>query len=64
MAKRVWTTDRSSAKSRTTRSSAAARTGVSGSAVTATVREVPRRRSSSSRTSVVVPERVSATTRS
>ncbi|CAM5647433.1 hypothetical protein SALBM311S_07572 [Streptomyces alboniger] len=38
---RVWTTERSSAKSRTTRSSAAVMTGVCGSAVIAVVRGAP-----------------------
>ncbi len=45
-------------------SSAASITGVCGSAVTAVVRVCPRRRPRSSSTSVVVPERVRATTRS
>ena len=59
----VWTTDFSSANSSATRWRAAAPTGVRGSAVTATVSVVPTRARASS-TSVVVPERVRATTRS
>ncbi len=64
VANRVWTTERSSAKSRTTRSSAAVATGVAGSAVRAVVGVPPLNFPSRSSTSVVVPERVRATTRS
>lgn len=64
VAKRVWTTEVSSAKSSTTAASASSMTGVAGSAVTATVGVVPRSRVSTSSTSVVVPDRVRATTRS
>ncbi|CAM5303572.1 hypothetical protein SVIOM74S_00829 [Streptomyces violarus] len=64
VANRVWTTERSSAKSRTARSSAAVITGVSGAAVIAVMGVLPFSLPSRSRTSVVVPERVRATTRS
>ena len=63
VAKRVCTTERSSAKSSTTTSSAAAAIGESGTAVMATVREREERISAWA-TSVVVPERESATTTS
>jgi hypothetical protein len=62
VAKRVWTTDLSSANSRGMTVSAIRTIGVAGSPMTATV-GIPVRRSSSS-TSVVVPERQIATTRS
>jgi len=63
VAKRVWTTDCSFAKSSAIVSSAAAATGESGTAVTATVATLPLSPSSVRRTSVVVPEREMATTR-
>ena len=63
VAKRVCTTDVSSAKSSETTSSAACATGESGTAVTATVRERDERISARA-TSVVVPERDSASTTS
>src|SRR5690606_4714366 len=64
VANRVWTTDSSSAKSRTATASAARVTGDAGSAVTAPVAMVPRTRCSRPSTSVVVPDRVIARTRS
>jgi hypothetical protein len=64
VANRVCTTEVSSAKSSTTAASASSMTAVAESAVTATVGVTPRSRPSSSNTSVVVPDRVSATTRS
>ncbi len=64
VANRVWTTDSSSAKSSTTAWSAAVITGVAGSAVRAVVGTLPLSFTSRSTTSVVVPERVRATTRS
>ena len=63
VAKRVCTTDCSSANSSSTTSSAACATGESGTAVIATVRERAERISACA-TSVVVPERDSATTTS
>ena len=63
VAKRVWTTDCSFAKSSTIVSSAADATGEPGTAVTATVAMLPLSPSSVRRTSVVVPEREMATTR-
>lgn len=64
LANRVWTTEVSSAKSSTTTASAGLVTGDCGTAVTAVVGVCPRSRPSSSSTSVVVPDRVSASTRS
>ncbi len=70
VANRVCTTDFSSANSSTMTSSAAVMIGVRGSPVMAVVRTVagapslPRTRSSSASTSVVVPDRVMATIRS
>ena len=65
VANRVCTTDCSSAKSSTTASSAAATTGVPGSAVIAVDRaRGPATGRQARSTSVVVPERVIATTRS
>lgn len=64
VANRVCTTDSSSAQSSTATASAAAMTGVPGSAVSATVATLPRSSPRSSSTSVVVPDRVIATTRS
>ncbi len=64
VAKRVWTTDSSSAQSSTATVSAASMTGVFGSAVSATVATLPRSSPSRASTSLVVPERVIATTRS
>jgi hypothetical protein len=61
VAKRVCTTEASSAKSSTTTTSAASATGVPGTAVIATVR-APSTHVSACATSVVVPDRESATT--
>ncbi len=62
MAKTVWTTERSSAKSRTTVSVAAAATGDPATAVSA--RTGASTEATARTTSVVVPEREMATTRS
>ena len=63
VANRVWTTDSSSAKSSTTTSSARSAHGVPATAVS-TSRGVARMLSSTRTTSLVVPERVIATSRS
>ena len=60
----VCTTDSSSAKSSTMTASAPAATGVSGTAVMATVGTRPPSSSSSRRISVVVPDRDSTSSRS
>lgn len=64
VAKRVCTTDSSSANSKPTTESAVCATGAAGTAVSVVVATVPRSRPSRSSTSVVVPERVMATIRS